>query len=166
MLYAHKVPPSGGDTEFIDLRAAYDALSEEEKAEIENLEAEHNYARSRQFLGIAPIASEQSAALPPVAHPIVRTNPNTGRKSLYIGAHADHVVGWPVPEGRILLSDLLEHATQRQFVYRHKWRVGDLVIWDNRCTLHRGRPFDEKYPRDMRRVTTADAPAGAAALAS
>jgi alpha-ketoglutarate-dependent 2,4-dichlorophenoxyacetate dioxygenase len=163
MLYAHKVPPSGGNTEFIDLRAAYDALPTSDKAVIETLQAEHNYAHSRTVLGIAAIAAEQKAALPPVAHPLVRTNPATGRKSLYMGAHASHIVGWPVPEGRILLADLLEHATQREFIYAHEWRVGDLVIWDNRCTLHRGRPFDESHPRDLRRVTTADTPTAAMA---
>lgn len=159
MLYAHAVPPRGGETEFADLRAAYEAMSEEMKVLTEDLVAEHVYGHARTQLGFPSHSEEERQALPPVRHPLVRLHRGSGRKSLYIGSHAAHIVGWPVPEGRMLLLDLLEHATQREFVYRHHWRVGDLVIWDNRCTLHRGRRFDESFPRDLRRVTTRDAPA-------
>lgn len=157
MLYAHVVPTVGGDTEFADLRAAWDALSDDLKAEIEGLEAEHNHSCSRAQLGF-PEPTDEKAALPPVHQPLVRTLPS-GRRSLYMGSHASHIAGWPVPEGRMLLRDLLEHATQAAFVYRHQWTAGDFVIWDNRCTLHRGRRFDESQPRDLRRVTTRDAAA-------
>lgn len=155
MLYGLVVPPVGADTEFADLRAAYDALSDEMKAKLEGLVAEHSFVHSRAVLGV-PSSEEELAALPPVPQRVVRRHPGSHRKSLFIGAHATHILGWPVPEGRLLLLDLLAHATQPQFVYQHKWRQGDLVIWDNRCTLHRARPFDETQPRDVRRVTTKD----------
>lgn len=156
MLYAVTVPPVKGETEFADLRAAYDALPDDEKEAIEDLMAEHVSWHSRSMLGFPSLTEAEVAALPPVPQRVVRRHPGSGRKTLYIGAHAAHIVGWPVPEGRVLLLDLLEHATRREFVYRHRWQAGDLVIWDNRCTLHRSRPFDTSYPRDLRRITTRD----------
>ncbi len=145
-----------GETEFADMRAAYDALSEGMKAKLEGLVAEHYALYSRMWLGDEDWTPEQKAGMPPVRWKIVRTHPGSGRKSLFIGAHANRILGWPVPEGRMFLLDLLEHATQRQFVYRHEWQVGDLVIWDNRCTLHRGRPYDMTRRRELRRTTTRD----------
>ncbi len=157
MLYAHAVPASGGNTEFADLRAAYDALSDTTKEEIESLEAEHSIMHSRGLLGYTDYTEEERARVPPVRHPIVRTHPGSGRKTLYLGSHADFVIGWPVPEGKLLLRDLMDHATERRFVHAHEWAQGDLVIWDNRCTLHRGRRYDDKaQKRDLRRVTTQD----------
>ena len=157
MLFAHVVPPAGGETEFADLRAAYDALAPDMKARIEDLVAEHSIFHSRGQLGFTDYNDTERAALPSVLHNLVRVHPGSKRKTLYMGAHASHIVGWPMPEGRLLLRDLMEHATQREFVHRHTWRVGDLVIWDNRCTLHRGRSYDDaNHPRDLRRVTTKD----------
>lgn len=157
MLYAHVVPPAGGETEFADLRAAYDALPPETKSRIDPLIAEHSIFHSRGLLGHTDYTDAERAALPNVRHKLVRTHPGSGRKTLYMGSHASHILGWPMPDGRLLLRDLMEHATQREFVHRHHWRVGDLVIWDNRCTLHRGRPYDDaRHARDLRRVTTKD----------
>jgi alpha-ketoglutarate-dependent 2,4-dichlorophenoxyacetate dioxygenase len=157
MLFAHVVPPSGGETEFADLRAAYDALPADMKAKIDNLVVEHSIFHSRGQLGFTDYTDAERAALPPVHHKLVRVHPGSKRKSLYMGAHASHIVGWPVPDGRLLLRDLMEHATEREFVYRHAWRPGDLVVWDNRCTLHRGRPYEDAvHRRDLRRVTTQD----------
>ena len=159
MLFAHVVPPVGGETEFADLRAAYDALTPALQARIEDLVVEHSIFHSRGQLGHTDYTDAERAALPPARHRLVRVHPGSGRKTLYLGSHASHVVGWPMPDGRLLLRDLTEHATQREFVHRHTWRVGDLVIWDNRCTLHRGRPYDDAvHPRDLRRVTTKDVP--------
>ena len=158
MLSAKVVPTAGADTEYADLRAAYDALPEATKAQIADLTAHHSIAYSRQVLGFEFSAQEQDA-LKGAIHPIVRTLPRTNRKSLYIASHASRIIDWPLPEGRLLLRDLIEHATQRQFVYRHAWHVGDLVIWDNRCTMHRATPFeDTKFRRELRRVTTLDIP--------
>ena len=160
MLYAHRVPapsPLGdGDTEFADLRAAYDALSEPLRAAIADLVAVHDIAWSRAQLGFTELLFGEKDKLPPVPQRLVRTHPGSKRKTLYLAAHACEIVGWPAPEGRLLLRDLIEHATREEFVYRHKWRRGDLVIWDNRCTMHRGRHFDESRVRDLRRVTTRD----------
>ena len=157
MLFAHVVPPAGGETEFADLRAAYDALARAMQARIEDLVAEHSIFHSRGQLGHTDYTEAERAVLPPARHRLVRVHPGSKRKTLYMGAHASHIVGWPMPDGRLLLRDLMEHATQREFVHRHNWRVGDLVIWDNRCTLHRGRPYDDAaHPRDLRRVTTRD----------
>ncbi|HUM16087.1 MAG TPA: TauD/TfdA family dioxygenase [Candidatus Nitrosotalea sp.] len=156
MLSAKVVPPVAADTEFADMRAAYDALPDEEKARLEGLRVHHSIAHSRQTLGFEFSESEQ-AALKGAVHPLVRTIPRSKRRSLYLASHASRIVDWPVPEGRLLLRDLIEHATQPRFVYRHLWRVGDLVIWDNRATMHRARPFDDaKYRRELRRVTTLD----------
>jgi alpha-ketoglutarate-dependent 2,4-dichlorophenoxyacetate dioxygenase len=157
MLYAHKVPSSGGETEFADLRAAWDALPEKTKAEVEDLVALHDIAYSRSQIGFTELLFGEREVLPPVPQRLVRVHPGSKRKTLYVAAHASHIVGRPVPEGRLLLRDLIEFATQRQFVHSHIWRKGDLVIWDNRCTMHRGRPFDESETRDLRRVTTRDA---------
>jgi alpha-ketoglutarate-dependent 2,4-dichlorophenoxyacetate dioxygenase len=156
MLYAHVVPPKGGETEFADLRAAYDALPEETKQQIEPLVAEHSIWTSRAWLGFTDYTDEERAQVPPVPQRVVRRHPGSHRKTLYLAAHASHILGWEVPEGRLLLRELIEHATQREFVYQHHWKPGDLVIWDNRCTMHRGRPYDPSEARDLRRVTTRD----------
>jgi len=160
MLYAHRVPgPSrkgSGETEFADMRATYDALSEQQKEDIADLVALHDIAWSRGQLGFSDLLFGEKQVLPPVPQRLVRTHPGSGRKVLYVAAHASEIVGWPVPEGRLLLRELIEHATQREFVYRHEWRQGDLVIWDNRATMHRGRHYDETKVRDLRRVTTRD----------
>ena len=156
LLLACIVPEPGGETEFADMRAAYDALPDTLKAEIEGLVAEHSAFHSRIQLGDQQYTPEDLAKYPTVAWPIVRTHPGSQRKTLFIGAHATHIVGWPVPEGRLLLAELLEHATQRRFVYRHTWRPGDLVIWDNRAVLHRGRRYDLSLRRELRRSTVED----------
>jgi len=156
MLHAKIVPPAGADTEYADMRVAYDALPEETKARLEGLRVHHSIAYSRQTLGFEFAAAEEDR-LKGAVHPLVRTIPRSKRRALYLASHASRIVDWPVPEGRLLLRELIEHATQPQFVYRHRWRVGDLVIWDNRCTMHRATPFeDTKYRRELRRVTTLD----------
>ena len=156
MLSAKVVPPVGADTEFADMRAAYDALPAEMKARIQGLSVHHSIAHSRQTLGFEFSAEEQEA-LEGAVHPLVRTIPGSGRRTLYLASHTSRIIGWPVPEGRLLLHDLMEHATRPEFVYRHAWRVGDLVIWDNRATMHRARPFeDTRYRRELTRVTTLD----------
>ena len=160
MLYAHRVPRPGpvgkGETEFADLRAAHDALPAATKAEVEDLVALHDIAWSRAQLGFTELLFGEKDVLPPVPQRLVRVHPGSKRKTLYLAAHASEIVGWPLPDGRLLLRDLIEHATRPEFVYRHAWREGDLVIWDNRCTMHRGRAFDEREVRDLRRVTTRD----------
>jgi len=156
MLYAHIVPPEGGDTEFADLRAAYDALPDATKKQLEGLVAEHSIWHSRGQLGVTKYTPEEIASLPPVPQRLVRTHPGSKRKTLYVAAHASHIIGMPIADGRLLLLDLIEHATQRKFVHAHTWKQGDLVIWDNRCTMHRARPFDTTQVRDLRRVTTRD----------
>jgi alpha-ketoglutarate-dependent 2,4-dichlorophenoxyacetate dioxygenase len=158
MLSAKVVPAVPADTEFADMRAAYEALPEAMRARLEGLRVHHSIAYSRQTLGFEFSETEQ-AKLPGAVHPLVRTIPRSNRRSLYLAAHASRIVDWPVPEGRLLLHDLIEHATQPAFVYRHAWRVGDLVIWDNRATMHRARPFDDRqHRRELRRVTTLDLP--------
>jgi alpha-ketoglutarate-dependent 2,4-dichlorophenoxyacetate dioxygenase len=157
MLHAVTIPDRGGETEFADLRAAWDALPGDLQREVAGLQAEHYLLHSRFMLGDTGYTEEQKKALPPVTWPLLRTHPGSGRKLLWVGIHATHVVGMTVPEGRMLLMDLLEHATQRQFVYQHRWQVGDLVMWDNRAVLHRGRRFDLSQRREMRRATTEDA---------
>jgi alpha-ketoglutarate-dependent 2,4-dichlorophenoxyacetate dioxygenase len=165
MLSAKVVPPVDADTEFADMRAAYDALPDGEKARLEGLRVHHSIAYSRQTLGFEFSEHEQEA-LKGAVHPLVRTIPRSGRRSLYLASHASRVIDWPVPEGRLLLRELIEHATQPRFVYRHQWRVGDLVIWDNRATMHRARPFDDaRYRRELRRVTTLDVEQPAAVTA-
>lgn len=157
MLHARAVPPAeaGGDTEFADMRAAYDALAPDRKGKLEGLRVHHSIAYSRQTLGFE-FSGEEAKRLPGAEHPLVRTLPS-GRRSLYLASHAAEIVGWNLPEGRLLLRELIEHATQPQFVYRHAWRAGDLVIWDNRATMHRATPFDDaNLRRELRRVTTLD----------
>ena len=160
MLYSVVVPPVPADTEFADMRAAYDALSDDMKAQLEGLRVQHSIAYSRATLGFE-FNEQEMQTLKGAVHPLVRNLPN-GRKSLYLASHAATIIDWPVPEARLLLRDLTEHATKPQFVYRHSWRVGDLVIWDNRATMHRGMHFDDKkYRRELRRVTTLDIPSPA-----
>jgi alpha-ketoglutarate-dependent 2,4-dichlorophenoxyacetate dioxygenase len=160
MLYAHQVPapsPKGdGETEFADLRAAYDALPATTKEMIEPLIAEHSIFHSRALIGFTDFTDEERAAMPPVPQRLVRRHSGSDRKTLYLASHASHIVGWPVPDGMLLIRELIEHATQPEFTWLHCWRKGDLVIWDNRCTMHRGRRFDETQPRDLRRLTTQD----------
>src|SRR6516225_5051716 len=138
------------------MRAAYDALSDAMKGEIDGRVAEHDVFWSRRQIGFTEFPPGEREQYPPSRQRLVRRHPGSHRKTLYLSAHASHIVGWPVPEGRLLLLDLNTHATQPEFVYSHKWRIGDLVIWDNRCTMHRGRPHDDSYPRDLRRATTLD----------
>src|SRR5437763_997867 len=160
MLFAVAVPPAspfgGGETEFADMRAAYDALGDKQKAVIDPLIAEHDIFWSRAQIGFTEFPPGEREKYPPSRQRLVRRHPGSGRKCLYLSAHASHIAGWPIAEGRLLLHDLSEHATQARFVYSHKWLQGDLVIWDNRDTMHRGRPHDENYPRDLRRATTLD----------
>lgn len=156
-LHAHSVTPEGGETQIADTRAAYDALPRKVKDQIEDLVSEHSIFCSRQKLGFTDFTEEERAALPPVHRPLVRKHPASGRKAIYVASHSSHILGMEIPDGKMLLRELIEHCTQREFVYTHKWEVGDLLIWDNRCTLHRGRPFDEAaYRRDMRRATVMD----------
>jgi alpha-ketoglutarate-dependent 2,4-dichlorophenoxyacetate dioxygenase len=156
MLRAVVVPSRGGETEFADCRAAYDALPAMLRAEAEDRFAEHWVHHSRGMLGWEPTEEEIRGAMPPVRWPLVRVHAGSGRKTLYIGAHARRVIGLPLPAGRILLRDLQEHATQPAFVYRHAWRPGDLVLWDNRAVMHRGCRYDLDHIRDMRRTTVLD----------
>jgi len=155
LLSGRTIPSRGGDTEFADMRAAYDALDEETKAEIEDLVCEHSLIHSRETIGFADITPEEREHFRPVRHPLVRTDRRTGRKSLFLSAHAGAILGWTIPEARMFLRDLTEHATQPQFVYRHHWRPGDLVMWDNRTTMHRARRFQRSEVRDVRRTTLA-----------
>jgi len=162
LLHAHAVTPEGGETQLADMRAAYDALPAQMKARLDGLLAEHSIFYSRSKLGFTEFSAEERAALPPVQHPVVRVHPGSKRQSLYLASHASHIVGWPVPDGRMLIGDLIEHATQPRFVYTHVWTPGDLVMWDNRCTMHRGRPYDEAaHRRDLRRATIDDSAAAA-----
>jgi alpha-ketoglutarate-dependent 2,4-dichlorophenoxyacetate dioxygenase len=159
LLRAVSVPSTGGNTEFAYMPGAYDALDDATRAEIEDLVCEHSQIFSRQQLGFFDLTDEERARFAPVRQRLVRRHPVTGRKSIYLSSHAGSILGWPVPEARAFLRDLVEHATQRQFVYAHHWRVGDLVMWDNRQTMHRARPFPAQEPRDMRRTTLmGDAP--------
>jgi alpha-ketoglutarate-dependent 2,4-dichlorophenoxyacetate dioxygenase len=152
LLSCHSVPPGGADTEFADMRAAYESLPEAMKSRIEPLVAEHSIWHSRALAGMSDVTDAEQATRPPARHRLVQQH--GGRKLLYIASHASHILGMPLEEGRRLIRELIELATRAQFVYRHKWRVGDLVVWDNRQTMHRGTPFDDtRYPRDMRRTT-------------
>jgi alpha-ketoglutarate-dependent 2,4-dichlorophenoxyacetate dioxygenase len=155
LLRAVSIPSKGGNTEYADMRAGYDTLDEETKAEIEELVCEHSQLYSRALLGFTDFTEEERLRFKPVRQCLVRTHPVTKRRSLYLASHAGGIIGWPVPEARAFLRDLIEHATQRQFVYAHKWTVNDLVMWDNRQTMHRARPFPVNEPRDMRRTTLA-----------
>lgn len=155
LLNACSLPSKGGNTEFADMRAAYDALNTATKEEIEDLICLHSQIYSRIKTGFQDFTPEEREKFKPVQQVLVRTHPVTGRKSLYLASHAGAIVGWPEPEANIFLQDLTEHATQRQFVHAHEWRHGDLVIWDNRQTMHRARPFPAEESRDMRRTTLA-----------
>jgi alpha-ketoglutarate-dependent 2,4-dichlorophenoxyacetate dioxygenase len=154
LLSARVVPSTGGNTEFADMRAAYDALDPETKAEVENLVTEHSLLFSRGQLGFTEFTAEERVKFAPVRHRLVRTNAATARRSLYLSSHIGGIVGWPVPEALAFVRDLVEHATQREFVYAHVWRQHDLVMWDNRQTMHRARRYKETSEvRDMRRTT-------------
>ncbi len=157
VLYARSVPPVGGHTEFADMRAAYDALPGETRRKIDKLVCEHSIFNSRAKLGFTNFSAEERAAMPPVPQVMVRTIPQTGRRCLYLASHAGRVIGMDEADGKALIEELMAHATQRQFVYTHRWRVNDLVIWDNRQTLHRGTPFDDlRWKRDVQRATVED----------
>ena len=149
-------PMGGGETEFADLRAAWDALPEARKRELEGLVVEHSIFRSRSQIGFADFNDEIFKQLPPVRQLLVRHHRYSGRTSLYLASHASHVIGWPVEKGRELIEELIAFATQPQFVYQHRWTVDDIVIWDNRCTMHRGRPYDDTQPRVLHRTTVSD----------
>lgn len=154
LLHARVVPGKGGNTEFADMRAAYDALDEKAKAEVEELVTEHSIVFSREQIGFSDYREGNEERLKPVRHRLVITHPVTGRKSLYLSSHIGGIVGWPVPEARAFIRDLTEHATQPQFVYAHEWRVNDLVMWDNRTVMHRARRFDDlREVRDLRRTS-------------
>jgi alpha-ketoglutarate-dependent 2,4-dichlorophenoxyacetate dioxygenase len=155
LLSARVVNPTGGNTEFADMRAAYDTLDPDTKALIEDLICEHSLTYSRGLLGMHDFSEEERAMFRPVRQRLVRTHPVSGRKSLYLSSHAGAIVGVPMAEARILLRDLNEHATQPAFVYAHRWRPWDLVMWDNRQMMHRVRRYDDSQPRDMRRTTIA-----------
>ena len=153
LLHGHIVPPEGGDTHFIDARAVYDALDRATQDKIEDLVAVHDFWRGRERTGLAGVTDEMRKTMPPVQHRLVRHMPY-GRKALFIGGHAVGIVGWPEDEAQRLLDELYDFATQEKFIYVHKWKQDDIVIWDNRCTLHRATPFTfDQYKRDMRRTT-------------
>jgi len=154
LLSARQIPSAGGNTEFADMRAAYDALDDRTKEEVENLICEHSLLYSRGLLGFTELSEEEKANFKPVRQSLVRVHPVTGRKSLFLSSHIGTIVGWPMPEARAFIRDLIEHATQREFVYSHQWKQHDLVIWDNRQTMHRARRYDDtREVRDMRRTT-------------
>jgi alpha-ketoglutarate-dependent 2,4-dichlorophenoxyacetate dioxygenase len=162
LLSARVVNPTGGNTEFADMRAAWDELDAATKALVEDLICEHSLMYSRGSLGMLDYSEEEQAMFRPVRQRLVRRHPASGRKSLYLSSHAGGIVGWPMPEARVLLRDLNEHATQPKFVYVHRWRPWDFVMWDNRAVMHRVRRYDDTQPRDMRRTTLAgDAPSTA-----
>ena len=157
MLHARSIPPEGGETEFADMRAAWDALPAKMKDKLRPLVAEHSLLYSRAMLGFSGFNEEERRQFAPVRQRLVRRHAGSGRLSLFLSSHIGKIEGWPVPEAMALLRDLTEHATQREFVFQHRWSVLDLVVWDNRCTMHRGRPYDDQaYRRDMRRVTLSD----------
>lgn len=162
MLSARVLPPVAANTEFADMCGAYEALDDQSKAMTGGLKVHHSIAYSRELLGFEFSATEKEQ-LKGAVHPLVRSFARTGRKSLYLASHASSIIDWRIPEGRLLLRDLMEHATQPRFVYSHEWTVGDFVIWDNRSTMHRARVFDDmKYRRELRRTTTLDLPLPAA----
>jgi alpha-ketoglutarate-dependent 2,4-dichlorophenoxyacetate dioxygenase len=157
LLYSRTIAPVGGHTEFADQRAAYDALPEATKAKLHGLVAEHWIVHSRRRSGFTEFNEDEMKRLPPVPQVLVRTIPQTGRKSLYVASHAGRIFGMPDDEGRALIDELIAHTTQRQFVYVHRWRPKELVMWDNRCTMHRGTDYDDlRWVRDMSRVTISD----------
>ena len=157
LLYSRTVAPLGGHTEFADQRAAYDALPDAMKKKLEGLIAEHSIGTSRRRSGFTDFTAEEGKRLPPVPQVLVRTIPDSGRPSLYVASHAGRIFGMPEAEGRALIDELIAHATQRQFVHTHRWRPNDLVMWDNRCTMHRGTDYDDlRWVRDMQRTTVSD----------
>lgn len=156
ILSARIIPGAGGNTEYADMRAAWDALDEETKALVKDLVCEHTQIYSRGVLGFTDFTDEERRRFAPVPQRLVRRHPVTGRRSLFLSSHAGAIVGWPIPEARALLRDLTEHATQRQFVYAHVWRQWDVVMWDNRVTMHRARRYDAAEVRDLHRTTVAD----------
>ena len=157
LLYSRTIAPVGGNTEFADQRAAYDALPEATKAKLQGLVVEHWIVHSRRRNGFTEFNEEEMKRLPPVPQALVRTIPQTGRKSLFVASHAGRIFGMPDDEGRALIDELIAHTTQRQFVYTHRWRANELVMWDNRCTMHRGTDYDDlRWVRDMSRVTISD----------
>lgn len=157
LLYARTVAPLGGHTEFADQRAAYDALPDAMKEKLRGLVTEHSIATSRRRSGFTNFTTEEAGRLPPVPQALVRTIPQNGRKSLYVASHAGRIFGMPEEKGRALIDKLIAHVSQRQFVYTHRWRARDLVMWDNRCTMHRGTDYDDlRWVRDMRRATVSD----------
>jgi alpha-ketoglutarate-dependent 2,4-dichlorophenoxyacetate dioxygenase len=158
MLHAVVIPSWGGETEFADLRAAYDTLDARTRDQITGLDAEHFALHTRILLGDDAYTDEQKALMPPAIWPLVDTHRGSSRKVLFVGVHARRIIGMSTAESRLLLSDLLEHATQRERVYRHTWAVGDLVMWDNRATVHRGRRYDLAERRELRRTTVNDSP--------
>jgi alpha-ketoglutarate-dependent 2,4-dichlorophenoxyacetate dioxygenase len=152
-LSAHAVPPKGGETQWADMRAAWDELPEQRRRELGGLILEHDFQNSRIKAG-HKFDEEQRKRWPPLRHPLVRVHERTGRKALYVGSQATHVVGWPLDQGVALIDELIAYATQPRFVHTHRWSVGDLVIWDNQRVNHRGLPWDEdSYKRDLRRTT-------------
>lgn len=154
LLHARVLPPDGGETQFASLRAAYDALPDARKRQLEGLAAIHHYAYSRRGLGFKLTNDEEDRRFPPVPQALIRANPKNGRKALYVGSHASHVRGMPEEAGHALLAELLEFATQEKFTYLHHWRVGDLVMYDNRAALHRARPYAiTTHPRVLHRTT-------------
>jgi alpha-ketoglutarate-dependent 2,4-dichlorophenoxyacetate dioxygenase len=157
LLYARSIAPVGGHTEFADERAAYDALPEAMKRKLDGLVAEHSIFTSRARIGFTGFSDNEHTSMPPVPQVLVRTIAQSGRKSLYVASHAGRIFGMPEAEGRALIDELIAHATQRQFVYTHRWRLNDLVMWDNRCTMHRGTEFDDlRWQRDVQRATVSD----------
>ncbi len=157
LLYARSIPPVGGLTEFADMRAAYEALSNEIKLSLKGLVAEHSYLHSRSKIGFTQFTKAERKNLPPALQVLVRTGPESGRTSLYLASHIVRILDYPEEKGRKLVKELIKHATQRQFIYTHRWRCHDLVMWDNRCTMHRGREYSaERWPRDMQRATVSD----------
>ena len=155
ILSGRVVVDKGGETEFADMRAAYDSFDDATKAEIEDAVCEHSLIYSREVLGFGDLTEAEKATMKPVRQVLVRTHPVSGRKSVYLASHIGRIIGWPVPEARAFVRDLTEMATQPEFVYRHVWQPFDLVMWDNRCTMHRARRYDSGTVRDMRRTTVA-----------
>jgi alpha-ketoglutarate-dependent 2,4-dichlorophenoxyacetate dioxygenase len=156
LLSARELPSSGGETEFADMRTAWDALPDARKRELDSLVVEHSIFRSRSQIGFADFNDDIFKELPPVRQALVRHHRYSRRTSLYLASHASHIIGRPIEEGRALIEELIAFATQPQFVHQHRWTVGDLVIWDNRCTMHRGRPYDDAQRRVLHRTTVSD----------
>jgi alpha-ketoglutarate-dependent 2,4-dichlorophenoxyacetate dioxygenase len=156
LLSARVIPADGGDTRFADMRAAWDALPGRMKARLDGLICEHTQLFSRAKIAFTDWSEEERVKMAPVPQVLVRTHPGSGRKSLFLSSHAGRIRGMEEPEARVLLMDLMEHATQREFVYSHRWTAGDMVMWDNRCTMHRAREYDDSQVRDMHRTTVSD----------